>query len=143
MESIIIVLCLFSHFFSRSLAGFPLYSGVHQTAGSPGLTLHHLFPTPLVPRSRGSLSVSLFPPSLSPLSQILDCLSLEVKTEERKQMTTKNGQWAEQREALNSRAEWLRKPHWGNADFEATSHTLGLEQPVLLTVTRRIREVTV
>lgn len=43
MESIIIVLHLFSCFFSKASAGFPLSTGVHQTAGSSGLTL----PSPL------------------------------------------------------------------------------------------------
>lgn len=60
--------------------------------------------------------------------EILDCLSLEVRTEEGKQMMTTEKQPLGRAEGSVELWGWVaEKPHWGNADFEATSLTPGLE----------------
>lgn len=60
--------------------------------------------------------------------EILDFLSLEVRTEEGKQMMTTEKQPLGRAEGSIELWGWVaEKPHWGNADFEATSLTPGLE----------------
>ena len=109
MESIIAVLRLFSCFFPRAPAAFPSGSGAHQTVGSSLLRPWH-------------------PGQEEVTQEILDCLSLEVRTEEGKQMMTTEKQPLGRAEGSVELWGWVaEKPHWGNADFEATSLTPGLE----------------
>lgn len=96
MERMIIVLHVFSWFFSRASAGFFFAQVSTRLQVPPGLRSNPLFPVPWVPRSRGSHSKDA-------------SLSLEGRTEEGKEMTTEK--WplgrAEGSTEL-SRVGWLR-----------------------------------